>query len=54
MKFLADLGVSMTTARVLREDGHEVIHLREEGLGRLSDAAILKKGTKGEVCCSDI
>lgn len=46
MKFLADLGVSMTTARVLREDGHEVIHLREEGLGRLSDAAILEKARK--------
>jgi predicted nuclease of predicted toxin-antitoxin system len=36
----------MTTARVLRKDGHEVIYLREEGLGRLSDAAILEKAQK--------
>jgi predicted nuclease of predicted toxin-antitoxin system len=43
MKFLADVGVSMTTVRVLREHGHEVVHLREGGFGRLSDAAILEK-----------
>jgi predicted nuclease of predicted toxin-antitoxin system len=46
VKFLADLGVSITTVRVLREDGHEVIHLREKRLGRLSDAAILEKARK--------
>jgi predicted nuclease of predicted toxin-antitoxin system len=46
MKFLADLGVSMATVRVLREDGHEVVHLGEEGLWRLSDAAILEKARK--------
>jgi predicted nuclease of predicted toxin-antitoxin system len=43
MRFLADMGVSMTTVRVLQEHGHEVIHLRTGGYGRLSDAEILDK-----------
>lgn len=43
MKFLADMGISMGTVQVLRKNGHEVVHLREEGLGRLSDAMILDK-----------
>lgn len=43
MRFLADMGISMSTARALRQQGHAVVHLRDEGLGRLSDAAILGK-----------
>ena len=43
MKSLADMGISMSTAQVLRKHGHEVVHLREEGLGRLSDAMIFDK-----------
>ncbi|HWQ70026.1 MAG TPA: DUF5615 family PIN-like protein [Patescibacteria group bacterium] len=43
MRFLADMGISMSTVRALRQQGHEVVHLREEGLGRLPDAAILAK-----------
>lgn len=33
----------MTTVRALRAQGHEVVHLREQGLQRLSDPAILAK-----------
>lgn len=43
MKFLADMGVSMTTVGALREAGEEVAHLREEGLFRLPDDQILDK-----------
>jgi predicted nuclease of predicted toxin-antitoxin system len=43
MKFLADMGVSMSTVRSLREQGHEAIHLREEGLRQLPDEKILEK-----------
>lgn len=44
MKFLADMGVSMRTVTWLRQQGHEAIHLREEGLQRLPDDQILAKG----------
>lgn len=33
----------MTTVRALRARGHEVVHLREQGLQRLADSAILAK-----------
>jgi hypothetical protein len=34
MNFLAGMGVSMTTVSVLRQLGHNVVHLREQGLIR--------------------
>ncbi len=43
MKFLGDMGVSDTTVRALRADGHDVIHLRDVGLGRLPDDQIFEK-----------
>ena len=43
MKFLADMGISMSTVSALREHGHEVVHLHEEKLGRLPDGDILEK-----------
>ena len=43
MKFLADVGISMSTVRALRESGHNVVHLREQGLQRLPDSEILQK-----------
>lgn len=43
MKLLADMGLSMTTVEALRVDGHEVVHLRDEGLHRLPDREILAK-----------
>jgi predicted nuclease of predicted toxin-antitoxin system len=49
VKFLADMGVSQSTIRILRERGHEVISLREQHLERMSDVAILDKA-KREGC----
>src|SRR5581483_2412956 len=37
------MGVSGTTARDLRSVGHDVVHLREVGLGKLPDPVILAK-----------
>ena len=43
MKFLADMGVSLSTVASLREAGHDAIHLRDEGLLRVKDSEILGK-----------
>ncbi len=43
MRFLADMGISMHTVIWLRQHGYDTIHLREEGLQRLSDEKILAK-----------
>lgn len=43
MRFLADMGVSITTVKSLRAEGHDAIHLREENLHRLPDSAILTR-----------
>jgi len=43
MKFLADMGVSMTVVQALREQDYDAIHLREQGLQRLPDPTILIK-----------
>jgi predicted nuclease of predicted toxin-antitoxin system len=43
MKFLADMGVSMTVVKTLRSAGYEAIHLSELGLQRLPDASIMLK-----------
>ncbi len=37
------MGVSTGTVRALRDVGHDAVHLREEGLHRLSDPRILAK-----------
>ncbi len=37
------MGISLKTVAFLRELGHEAVHLYEEGLYRLEDAAILTK-----------
>ena len=44
MRFLADMGVSQSVVAWLRSEGHDAIHLREEGLQRLPDPAIFHKG----------
>jgi predicted nuclease of predicted toxin-antitoxin system len=46
VKFLADMGVSMTTVDLLREAGETVVHLRDEGLHRLPDDQILEKASR--------
>ena len=43
MRFLCDMGVSTSTVRTLQESGHDVVHLREEGLHKLPDEDILEK-----------
>jgi predicted nuclease of predicted toxin-antitoxin system len=43
VKFLADMGVSMSTATSLRDAGHDAVHLRDEGLLKLEDSEILDK-----------
>ena len=43
MRFLVDVGVSLSTVKVLREEGHDAVHLREQGLQRLPDEKILEK-----------
>ncbi|MCL2447625.1 MAG: DUF5615 family PIN-like protein [Polyangiaceae bacterium] len=43
MRFLVDMGVSPRVALWLRENGHEAVHLREQGLHRLADDAIFTK-----------
>ena len=44
MRFLADMGISLKTVAWLRSEGHDVVHLCEEGLQRLPDEEIFKKG----------
>ena len=46
MKFLADMGLSQSSVNWLRQNGYDVIHLREEGLQRKTDIEIVKKATK--------
>lgn len=43
MKFLADMGISPSLVQKLRQQGHEAVHLYEQGLMRLPDAEILRK-----------
>ena len=43
MRFLADMGVSGRVVSWLREQGHDAIHLRDEGLQRLPDREIFGK-----------
>jgi predicted nuclease of predicted toxin-antitoxin system len=43
MKFLADVGISLSTVQSLRKEGDDAVHLREHQLPRLSDTAILDK-----------
>ena len=43
MRFFADMGVGTRATEWLRLQGHEVTHLREEGLQRLSDHDVFAK-----------
>ena len=43
MKFLADMGLARSTVAFLRAHGHDAVHLRDEGLQRLSDEQIVEK-----------
>lgn len=43
MRFLADMGVSQQVVEWLRINGHEAVHLRDEGLQRLPNGEIFQK-----------
>jgi predicted nuclease of predicted toxin-antitoxin system len=43
MRFLADMGVSLTAVRALRGMGHDVVHLEELGLRTLADVEIFRR-----------
>lgn len=46
MRFLADMGVSMRVVDWLRSAGHEVVHLRDEGLQRLPNGEVFTKALR--------
>jgi predicted nuclease of predicted toxin-antitoxin system len=48
VRFLTDMGVSMGVVRFLRGQGHDVVHLRDEGLHRLPDEQIFEKAREEE------
>jgi predicted nuclease of predicted toxin-antitoxin system len=43
MKFLLDMGLAPRTATYLRGQGHDAVHLREQGQVRLSDSEIVRQ-----------
>jgi predicted nuclease of predicted toxin-antitoxin system len=43
VRFLVDMNISLEVAAELRRQGHDAVHLRDEGLGRLDDAAVFRK-----------
>lgn len=43
MKFLLDMGLAQSTARFLRQQGYDALHLRDQDLQRLDDAIIIAK-----------
>lgn len=43
MKFLLDMGLARHTAAFLRAEGHDAVHLRDQGLQKLEDADIIRK-----------
>ena len=46
MRFLADMCVDVRIVEWLREQGHDAIHLRDEGLHRMPNSEIFNKGIK--------
>lgn len=43
MRFLADMGVSVRLVQWLREQGHDAMHLQEQGLQRLPNGTIFER-----------
>ncbi len=46
MRFLADMGISPKTVAMLRDLGHDAVHLHEQGLNTLQDEDILAKALR--------
>jgi len=43
MRFLADMCVDVRVVGWLREQGHDAVHLRDEGLHRMPNGEIFEK-----------
>jgi predicted nuclease of predicted toxin-antitoxin system len=43
VKFLLDMGLARSTDRFLQHQGHDAVHLREQGLQRMDDSDIIQK-----------
>jgi predicted nuclease of predicted toxin-antitoxin system len=43
MRFLADMGVAWRIVEWLRGEGHDAVHLRDEGLQRMPNGEIFAK-----------
>ena len=43
MNFLLDMGIAQSSAAFLRGNGHDAVHLREQGLQRMEDEDIILK-----------
>ncbi len=48
MRFLAEMGVSQRVVSWLREQGHDAVHLRDQGLHQLPNGAIFEKAAAEE------
>lgn len=48
IRFLLDMGIAQTTGEFLRLQGHNVVHLSEQGLERLPDDRIVTKALDEE------
>lgn len=48
MNFLADMGISPRVVEDLRQNGHDAIHLAEQGLAQMVDGEILLKSIQEE------
>lgn len=48
MRFLADMGVAQRIVEWLRAEGHDAVHLRDEGLQRLPNGDIFQKAVAEE------
>ena len=46
MRFLADMCVDIRVVGWLREQGHDAVHLRDEGLHRMPNGEIFEKGRR--------
>ena len=50
MRFLADMGVAQRIVEWLRAEGHNAVHLRDEGLQRTPNGEIFDKAaTEGRI-----
>jgi predicted nuclease of predicted toxin-antitoxin system len=48
MRFLADMGVARRVIDWLRAEGHDAVHLREQGLQQMPDKEIFQKAATEE------